>query len=126
MEPGERFPESVNTNRWRNSIVVSGKGSVRALRWRLGDTSVFETRGKFELISLEGLLFDDGSYHLHASVSDENGHTLSGHVKGFEVYTTVELVLLRLSARLEREHDPHTGHMELARVIPSARDTRAR
>ncbi|MEO2241055.1 MAG: DUF296 domain-containing protein [Euryarchaeota archaeon] len=117
LEPGEVFPDDVNLDEWRNSVVVSCKGSVQRVRWRLGDTPVYETRGKFELVTLDGVFFDDGSYHLHGVLSDERGHTLGGHVKGFEVYTTVELVLLRLNARLVRGRDERTGYRELVDVI---------
>ena len=50
--------------------------------------------GHFEIVSLTGTVSTNGS-HLHISISDSTGKTISGHLMdGCKIYTTAEIVIL--------------------------------
>ncbi len=71
--------------------------------------------GKFEIVSLTGVMSRHGS-HYHMAIADPTGRTLGGHVMpGCLIYTTAEIIigiLPHLSFR--RELDPVTTYRELA------------
>ena len=71
--------------------------------------------GKFEVVSLTGVMSRHGS-HYHMAIADPTGLTLGGHVMpGCLIYTTAEIIigiLPHLSFR--RELDPVTTYRELA------------
>ncbi len=115
MEPGEEFPSDFPDV--ENAVVISCKGSVTRVSMRFGDGPVRELRGPFEVLTVDGLFFDDGSFHLHATLADDTGRAFGGHLKGFEVYTTMEWVVGLLDSRLVREEDERTGYSELTRVL---------
>lgn len=103
----------------RNGIaagfIASCSGSIQKLRVRLADSnSHLERNEKFEILSLQGSLSQDG-VHLHLSVADREGKVFGGHlVDGCEIYTTAEILILELSDyQLTREKDPKTGYPEL-------------
>jgi len=79
--------------------------------------------GKFEIVSLVGVMSIHGS-HYHMAIADPTGHTLGGHVMpGCLIYTTAEIIigiLPHLSFR--RELDPNTTYRELAidTIAPTA------
>ena len=70
--------------------------------------------GHFEVVSLVGTVSTNGS-HLHISVSDSAGKTVSGHLlDGNLVYTTAEIVLQEDdSYHFTREKDGSTPWEEL-------------
>lgn len=72
-----------------------------------------EVKGKHEIVSLVGTLADEG--HLHASLSDKNGHVVGGHVMGnMKVHTTAEVVIGNCDMlSFTREFDDETGFDEL-------------
>ena len=74
---------------------------------------IIEVKGKHEIVSLVGTLADGG--HLHASLSDKDGHVVGGHVMGnMEVFTTAEVVIGNCDMlSFTREMDDATGFDEL-------------
>lgn len=70
--------------------------------------------GYFEIVSLSGTLSINGS-HLHASISNEAGNTIGGHLlDGCKVYTTAEIVVAATDKYVfSREDDGSTGWKEL-------------
>lgn len=69
---------------------------------------------KFEIVSLVGTLSQDG-VHLHISLSNKNGDTIGGHLKGgCSIYTTAEIVIGELNnTKFSREFDKQTEFKEL-------------
>ncbi len=114
MEPGEMFPRDFPEV--SNAVVLSCKGSATEVSVRFGDGPVRDLKGPFEIITVDGVFFDDGSFHLHTALANDNGETIGGHLKGFEVYTTMEWVLGELNVRLIRREDERTGYRELMEV----------
>lgn len=72
-----------------------------------------EVKGKHEIVSLVGTLADEG--HLHASLSDKDGHVVGGHVmRNMKVHTTAEVVIGNCDMlSFTREFDDETGFDEL-------------
>lgn len=70
--------------------------------------------GHFEIVSLVGTVSMNGS-HLHISISDSTGKTISGHLlDGCTVYTTAEIVILSTNEFVfKREKDGSTAWEEL-------------
>jgi len=96
-------------------LILTAVGSLQKTSLRLADqkdSTTFE--GKYEIVSLVGTIAPDG-VHLHLSVSDSTGKTISGHlVEGCEIYTTAEIVLAEARGLLfTREQDTQTGYKEL-------------
>jgi predicted DNA-binding protein with PD1-like motif len=103
----------------RAAFVVAGIGSLRGAHVRLaGAAQPTLVAGDVEILTLSGSLGAAGA-HLHASVADEHGRVLGGHVaQGCVVRTTAEVLLLLLPAlEFERTPDPATGFPELV-VLP--------
>lgn len=97
------------------AFVVCGIGSLQNPRLRLAgrnEETLFP--GPYEVLSLSGTVTPEGA-HLHASVADETGQVVGGHVVyGNEVRTTVEVLLVELQGwSLARAPDPRTGYREL-------------
>ncbi|HEY9630705.1 MAG TPA: PPC domain-containing DNA-binding protein [Coleofasciculaceae cyanobacterium] len=71
--------------------------------------------GKFEILSLTGVMSRHGS-HYHMAIADPTGLTLGGHVMpGCLIYTTAEIIIGVLPhLRFRRELDPLTTYRELA------------
>lgn len=105
-------------------FVMTCVGSVTKARLRLAKATasnksneirLFE--GKHEILSLVGTVNGkDGSSHLHASLGDEFGNVVGGHVVGdMEVFTTAEIVLGECnSLKWTRPFDKATGFHELS------------
>jgi predicted DNA-binding protein with PD1-like motif len=69
---------------------------------------------RFEIVSLVGTFAQDGSKHLHLSISDSSGNAFGGHLIDAKVFTTVELVLGTAEEIVfDRVMDPETGYREL-------------
>ena len=97
------------------AFVLQGIGSLAVARLRFAGRSEFtELRGDLEILTLGGSLSPDGP-HLHASVADDGGRVIGGHLgPGCIVRTTAEvLVALLPRHRFRREFDPATGFDEL-------------
>ncbi len=96
-------------------IVLSGVGSLESAILRMAGAKETKTlQGPFEIVSLIGTISPDG-LHLHASISDQNGGVIGGHVQtGCTIHTTVELILGQLeNYEFKRVDDPQTGFKEL-------------
>jgi predicted DNA-binding protein with PD1-like motif len=97
------------------AFVVCGIGSLSEARLRFaGRDALHHAVGDLEILTLSGTLGAGGS-HLHASLSDADGHVLGGHVApGCIVRTTAEVLLAVLDdVRFTREQDAGTGYAEL-------------
>jgi predicted DNA-binding protein with PD1-like motif len=96
-------------------FIVSAVGSLSraSLRYAGKDDAVLIVL-PLEIVSLSGTLSPQGC-HLHASVSDDAGSVLGGHVlEGCIVRTTAEIVIgIPAGLRFSREMDPETGYREL-------------
>jgi hypothetical protein len=107
--------EFVSSRRLAAGFIVSAVGSLSraALRYAADDETTLIVR-PLELVSLSGTLSAQGC-HLHASVADETGKVLGGHVlQGCIVRTTAELVIgIPDGLRFAREMDAETGYREL-------------
>lgn len=96
-------------------FVVSGIGSLKALKIRLANSSaVLEKNEKFEILTLQGSVSKEG-LHLHISVADQNGQVLGGHLMpGCLIYTTAEILIMPLTDyEFSRAQDSKTGFLEL-------------
>lgn len=97
------------------ACVVTCVGSLQkaALRFANQEQSVL-LEGKFEIVSLTGVISIYGS-HYHIAISDGEGRTFGAHLMdGSEIYTTAEIVLAELeNFRFLRTFDPQTGYPEL-------------
>lgn len=98
------------------ACVITCVGSLTQAKLRLaGQSEATVYTGKFEIVSLTGLLSRHGS-HYHIAIADSFGQTYGGHVlAGCLIYTTAEIVIGMLPhLSFKREPDPATGYHELA------------
>ena len=98
-----------------SGVVLSAVGSLSHLTIRVADgKSILDEDGNFEIVSVTGTLSRDG-VHIHISVSDQEGHTIGGHLKdGCIIHTTAEVVLESFDeVEFHREFDSDTGYQEL-------------
>ena len=96
-------------------VILGAVGSLSATCLRFaGNDAHAELAGKHEVLTLSGMLSDEG-VHLHMSVADSNGECKGGHVVyGCTVYTTLEIAIARLpNTTFQRIFDPSTGFKEL-------------
>jgi uncharacterized protein len=119
LKPGEDLKQSVDSFISKNNIaaacLLSCVGSLCEASIRYADQKdVTHLKGKFEIVSLVGILSNSGS-HIHISVSDETGKTIGGHLKeGAIIYTTAEIVIAILpDVKYLREIDDTYGYKEL-------------
>lgn len=97
------------------ACILTCVGSLRRAVLRYADRSESTTLGgKFEIVSLTGVLSRHGS-HYHVSLADGDGRCLGGHLlEGCHIYTTAEItVALVPNLRFLRQLDPQTGYAEL-------------
>ena len=107
--------EYVKSLKIKAACIVTCVGSLERVAIRYANQSETTiSEGKFEIVSLTGILAESGS-HLHISVSDSTGKTIGGHLKeGSLIYTTAELVLgIMPGVEYEREVDSTYGYKEL-------------
>ncbi|GAB4137822.1 MAG: DNA-binding protein [Cyanobacteria bacterium J069] len=98
------------------ACIITCVGSLtRAVLRLAGQTEPTVFEGRFEIVSLVGVLAVHGS-HYHMAIADATGRTIGGHVlAGCQIYTTAEIVVGVLpNVRFRRELDPATGYRELA------------
>jgi len=123
LKPGQEIRECllnyVKDNNLEAPFVLSCVGSVTQATLRLADASrdtpheIIEVTGRHEIVSFVGTLAGEG--HLHASLSDKDGHVMGGHVIGnMKVFTTAEVVIGNCDMlSFTRETDDETGFDEL-------------
>lgn len=108
----ERFVQSEHL---ASACVLTCVGSLRqaVLRYANQETAA-HLEGKFEIVSLTGVMSHNGS-HYHIAISDTTGRTIGAHLlEGCLVYTTAEIVLAEIPGlEFLRTFDPHTGYPEL-------------
>lgn len=119
LKPGEDPKAALDTfvqaHQLQAACVLTCVGSLRKAVLRFANQEQATTLdGKFEIVSLTGVLSTDGS-HYHIAISDGEGHTYGAHLMdGSEIYTTAEIVLASLeNVRFNRSFDPQTGYPEL-------------
>ena len=120
LQPGDDIKLHLDAEVRRRALgavfVISAAGSLRqaALRYA-GKPAPTVTVADLEILGLQGTLGSDAGSHLHASLADESGTCLGGHVaEGCIVRTTAEVVLGVSSAEhYRRDLDPVTGFREL-------------
>ncbi len=96
-------------------VILGAVGSLSTTCLRFaGNNTHTELSGKHEVLTLSGMLSDEG-VHLHMSVADSNGDCKGGHVVyGCVVYTTLEIAIALLpNTNFQRIFDPNTGFKEL-------------
>jgi predicted DNA-binding protein with PD1-like motif/ribosomal protein S18 acetylase RimI-like enzyme len=109
------------------AFVLAGVGSLRQARLRLAAREQPDALdGNLEILTLAGTVSRDGA-HLHASVADEHGRVIGGHVSyGCVVRTTAEVLVVLLPGwSFTREVDLGTGFAELvvrSEPTPADRD----
>jgi len=97
------------------ACILTGLGSLTQATLRFaGQSEGTVLEGKFEIVSLTGLMSYHGS-HYHMAIADSTGKTVGGHLlPGCQIYTTVEVVIGILpGVSLQREYDSATGYREL-------------
>ncbi|GAB4367006.1 MAG: DNA-binding protein [Elainellaceae cyanobacterium] len=97
------------------ACILTCVGSLTRAALRLAgqsETTMYE--GKFEIVSLTGVMSRHGA-HYHVAIADHNGCTYGGHLlEGCLIYTTAEIVIGVLpDLRFKREYDLDTGYHEL-------------
>ena len=105
----------VEKQRMEAACVLTCVGSLQKAVLRFANqeqSAVLE--GKFEIVSLTGVVSIHGS-HYHIAISDGEGRTIGAHLmEGSKIYTTAEIILAELEdLRLLRTFDPQTGYPEL-------------
>jgi predicted DNA-binding protein with PD1-like motif len=124
LSPGQdlktELQHFINNHQIKAACVLTCVGSLQKATLRLAnqpDSQAYTQ--KMEIVSLVGVLSTEGS-HLHISLSDSTGATMSGHlVEGCHIYTTAEIVLGIMPAyHFAREYDPTSGYKEL-KVYPA-------
>lgn len=96
------------------AAIMTCVGSLSKAMIRFADQQdVTSLEGSFEIVSLVGVLTDDGS-HIHVSLSDQTGQVVGGHLKpGAIVHTTAEVALMPImDVRVTRELCPLSGYRE--------------
>jgi predicted DNA-binding protein with PD1-like motif len=100
---------------WEAACILTCVGSLTEARLRLaGQSEATVYEGKFEIVSLTGVMSKHGS-HYHIAIADSSGQTWGGHLlPGCLIYTTAELVIGVLPHLcFRREYDAETGFKEL-------------
>lgn len=97
------------------ACILTCVGSLTQATLRLaGQSEPTPYKGKFEIVSLTGLMSKYGS-HYHISIANDTGQVYGGHVlAGCLIYTTAEIVVGVIpNLRFRREYDSETGYAEL-------------
>jgi uncharacterized protein len=97
------------------ACILTCLGSLSKATLRLANQSQASIyKGKFEVVSLTGVMSRHGS-HYHIAIADETGQTIGGHLlEGCLIYTTAEIVIGVLpKLSFKREYDEATGYNEL-------------
>lgn len=96
-------------------FILTAIGSLKQAKIRFANQSSGTLiADKFEIISLNGTLAKTG-IHLHISIADQVGKTISGHLdNGCIIYTTAEIVIgVSQEFTFMRTTDEATGYKEL-------------
>ncbi len=128
IQPHEDLKKTLLLFAGKNSIkagaIVTAVGSLEQFNIRFANCAEGTSKkGHFEIVSLVGT-FSDSACHLHLSISDNKGKTIGGHVlDGNLVYTTAEIVLIKLTDfEFRRYVDAIYGYRELT-VIKKSKKT---
>ena len=127
IRPGQELVEALRSLARANNLlaaaVIACVGSADYVCLRLASATsgqpepLIQLHGPVEILSLSGTLTADG-HHLHASIADERGRVVGGHLVRLRVRTTVEVVLGECATyEFLRQPDEETGYNELV-VVP--------
>ena len=117
---GDRLPEALvelaKQQGWASGS-ISGLGGVTNVQLAYFDVLRREylpiaVDGIVELVSLTGnlsIVNDAPFWHLHAVVSDRDGHTTAGHLMSLEVAITLECWIDAAHEPITRRRDEQTG-----------------
>ena len=119
LKPDQDLRQSLKTfakdKNIKAGFILTAIGSLKQATIRFANQN-FSTvlNDKFEIISLNGTLATTG-IHLHISIADKEGKTISGHLdNGCIIYTTAELIIgASEEFTFLRTIDPKTGYKEL-------------
>jgi uncharacterized protein len=97
-----------------SGFILTCVGSLKKVKLRLSNLTLFEADEEFEILSLSGTLCGDG-VHLHISISDSDAKLFGGHLlDGCIVNTTAELVIGKVdNVYFQRKYDLETKFKEL-------------
>jgi uncharacterized protein len=98
------------------ACVITCVGSLTRATLRLANQSEMSVyQGKFEIVSLTGVMSRWGS-HYHIAIADSMGTTIGGHLMNDSlIYTTAEVIIGILpQLSFKRELDQATGYRELS------------
>jgi len=122
LRPGDDLLESIrvyaHAQHLRAAVVLTAVGSLTQASIRYANQpNASQSSGHFEIVSLVGTV-EEGGEHLHLSLGDEKGSTISGHLMpGCKIYTTGEIVLGELEdVRFTRELDKEGSGWEELKI----------
>jgi uncharacterized protein len=115
LRPGQDFIEELTRLAKQKQIkagtILSVVGSFTHINLRYANQPTGTAQeGHFEIVSLVGT-FNDASYHIHCSVSNDKGQTFGGHMLiGNLIYTTAEVVIAEMDNLIfSREKDEESA-----------------
>lgn len=118
----QRLKNLVNEYSLKSAFILTCVGSLKEANLRLANAApdkkedVICISNPVEIVSLVGTLSLNG-FHLHMSLSDDQGQVVGGHLMSSSsciVHTTVELVIGNCpEMTFTREFDEVTGYKEL-------------
>ncbi|MCA0315511.1 MAG: DNA-binding protein [Candidatus Melainabacteria bacterium] len=101
LKPGQELFSEIDAliaeNDIKAGVILCLVGSLTKVNLRYANNEESTTlSGHFEIVSQTGVVSSAGS-HIHLAVADNKGTTYGGHlVPGSFVYTTVEMVVMKL------------------------------
>ena len=120
LSPNQDLKQEIVSFAKANNIqagyIITCVGSLKKANLRLANQPEATTwEEKFEIISLVGTIGADSGVHIHASISDETGKTIGGHLMdGNLIYTTAEIIIGEvLDVKFSRKLDSITTYNEL-------------
>ena len=119
LNPGEDLRQSLKefaiAHQLQAGWILSAIGSLSQAAIRFADQPESKRlSGRFELLSLSGMLSVEG-LHLHGAIADSTGQVIGGHIdQGCIIYTTAEIAIGTSDNLIfSRTFDPQTGFLEL-------------
>ena len=120
LRPGsdirQELQSLVKRERISAATIIGAVGSLSKVCLRFaGQDEHTQLQGRYEILSLSGMLGEDG-IHLHLMVANSEGECKGGHlVDGCCIYTTLELAIAIFpNTKFQRVLDNETGYKELA------------
>ncbi len=119
LRPGQdlrmEIDKFVRERNIRAGVILTCVGNLNKAILRMANAKITKTwAGSFEIVSLVGTV-ESGNSHLHICLSDEEGKTFGGHLKGGSLIGVTAEVAIGEIENLEfaRRFDETTGYNEL-------------